>query len=93
MMYPQAFRTDTQRFPGRKSLIAAAVLATLPLAPGAIAQEGLVLEEVIVTARKREENLQDTPVSITAVSGAMINQAKLLRVEGKRAKVLMECGI
>ena len=29
----------------------------------------LSLEEIVVTARKREENLQDIPISITAISG------------------------
>ena len=31
--------------------------------------DGYVLEEIVVTARKREENLQDTPVAISAFSG------------------------
>ncbi|WP_165191461.1 TonB-dependent receptor [Caulobacter soli] len=30
------------------------------------------IEEIVVTARKREENLQDTPIAITAVSAAAI---------------------
>lgn len=30
---------------------------------------GLALEEIVVTARKREESLQDTPISVTAFSG------------------------
>jgi len=47
------------------TLIAAIALATdMPLA---LAQ-GNVLEEVIVTARKREESLQETPVAVTALS-------------------------
>ena len=28
-----------------------------------------VLEEIVVTARKREESLQDTPISVTAFTG------------------------
>ena len=32
-----------------------------------------VLEEVIVTAQKREESVQDVPISITALSGDMIS--------------------
>ena len=31
--------------------------------------EGLTLDEIIVTSRKREESLKDVPVSVTAVSG------------------------
>jgi iron complex outermembrane receptor protein len=34
-----------------------------------LAQDGLVLEEIIVTAAKRETNLQDTPIAITAMTG------------------------
>jgi len=32
------------------------------------------LEEVVVTARRREENIQDVPVSVTAVSGDQLQQ-------------------
>ena len=31
--------------------------------------KGLYLEEVVVTARKREESLQDTPIAISAFTG------------------------
>ena len=41
----------------------------------ATAQE-LLLDEIVVTAQKRKQNLQDTPVSVTAFSGdAMIRVA------------------
>lgn len=33
-----------------------------------------VLEEITVTAQKREENLQDVPISITAISGEVLRQ-------------------
>src|SRR6267142_1851049 len=33
---------------------------------------GSTLEEVVVTARKREENLQQVPISVTAVSASEI---------------------
>ena len=33
------------------------------------AESGLMLEEIIVTAQKRSENLQDVPISVTAFSG------------------------
>ena len=40
---------------------------TLPLAPAA--QDQGFLEEIIVTAQKREQNIQDIPVAVTALSG------------------------
>ncbi|HUG02827.1 MAG TPA: TonB-dependent receptor [Steroidobacteraceae bacterium] len=52
----------------RVAIAVAAVSCTL-LAPDlALAQESTALGEIIVTARKREENLQDVGVSISALS-------------------------
>lgn len=34
-----------------------------------------MLEEVIVTAQKREQNLQDVPIAVSAFSGAMLEQS------------------
>lgn len=45
------------------------------------AEEGLILEEVIVTATKREESLQDVPVSVTAISGEKIASAGIQGLE------------
>ena len=53
----------------KKLSLTSALALTLPLSFGshsALAQ--VVLEEVIVTAQKRVENLQDVPISITAMS-------------------------
>ncbi|HUG02915.1 MAG TPA: TonB-dependent receptor [Steroidobacteraceae bacterium] len=57
----------------RNVLLAAAIAAALP-AP-AIAQEGITaLGDIIVTARKREESLQDVPISVSAVSGETLEE-------------------
>ncbi|MDE0455229.1 MAG: TonB-dependent receptor [Gammaproteobacteria bacterium] len=48
-----------------------ALLSTGAIQTPAAAQEA-VLEEIIVTARKREENLFDIPVAITAITGEQI---------------------
>jgi len=52
-----------------------------PLQDTAIAQDknasGLVLEDIIVTARKREESLQDTPIAITALSGMELERLRV----------------
>lgn len=53
--------------------LAAAVAATLQTAAAQEASEG-VLEQVIVTAQKRAENMQDVPVSIQAFSNVALEQ-------------------
>ena len=53
-------------------------LVGLALAAPAIAQdEGSFLEEIVVVAQKREENIMDVPVSITAISGAQIEASAI----------------
>ena len=38
---------------------------------------GQALEEVVVTAQKRVESLQDVPISVTAISGEQIQDASI----------------
>jgi iron complex outermembrane recepter protein len=45
------------------------------------------LEEVIVTAQKREERLQDVPVSIATVSGESLVKSNLLRLQDYYVKL------
>jgi len=52
-------------------------LAAMPGAVQAQNEDTLALEEVIVTAQRREENLQTTPVAITAVTGAAIERNRI----------------
>jgi iron complex outermembrane recepter protein len=52
-----------------------------PAAPVADASVGGGLEEVIVTARKRAENIQDTPVSITALSADDLANRQVIAVQ------------
>ena len=65
-------------------LVAAAVTVaiTLPVSESRAqgANEELKLEEVTVTARKREESLQDVPLSITAFSADAIEKANIYDV-------------
>lgn len=44
------------------------------------AAHSIVLEEIIVTAQKREQNLQDTPISITALTGQQLRDAAIADV-------------
>ena len=61
----------TGNMPFRKLTFAttaiAAAIAALPTM--VFAQEGRQLEEVVVTAQRREESMQDIPVAVTAVTG------------------------
>lgn len=75
--------TDTQSKPtsrahrGNWLARLAALFAACGAGTGVVcAEEGgpAVLEEVIVTAQKREEKLQDVPIAITAIDGAQLDQ-------------------
>ena len=63
----------------------ALALALGVTAPGfislAYAQDGLLLEEIVVTARKREENLQDIPLSVSVFSQAELSAGGYVDLE------------
>ncbi len=46
-----------------------------------------VLEEVVVTAQKREESLQDVPISITAITGDAIQSGGIQRLDSLAATI------
>ncbi|MEZ5568880.1 MAG: TonB-dependent receptor [Halioglobus sp.] len=57
---------------------------TLPLAVacacGPYTVSAQTLEEVVVTAQKRSQSLQDVPISISAISGEKLNEAGITRI-------------
>ena len=61
-----------------------ALVSLLPVAHGAQAQEAatedntMVLEEIMVTASRRTERIEDIPYNISAISGTQIEQANIL---------------
>jgi iron complex outermembrane receptor protein len=55
-------------------------VAPSPPAPETPSADTGGLEEIVVTARRRAENLQDTPVSITAFSGAKLEAMNIQEV-------------
>ncbi len=59
---------NTRHSSTRNLLLAAAVAAALP-APAFAQDEPTALGAITVTARKREESLQDVPISVSAFSG------------------------
>lgn len=62
-------------------LLMAVVAATVAThSPIAASQEpSLMIEEVVVTARKRSENLQEVPIAISAIDAATIDRAGIER--------------
>ncbi len=62
------------------ALFVGAVFMTAP--PDLAAQEEFGdIEEIVVLARKREENVQDVPLSVTAISSTMIEQLNLRNLD------------
>ncbi len=65
-----------KRVENAKSVLLAGLAAVLmPFAAGNVLaqQSGTILEEIIVTATKREETLQDVPISVATLSGERLN--------------------
>lgn len=67
-------------FAARAVLLSAAVAAAIS-APGALAQRTGTLEEVVVTAAKREQTLQEIPVAVSVVSAESMAQAQVLDIK------------
>lgn len=60
----------------RSSLYAAAATSALAVSAPALGQEaGTGIEEIVVTAQKRAQNLQEVPISVTAFSDTAIREA------------------
>jgi len=79
----------------RSWLTASAVAAALPLlalsaphsALAAAAEAGEELQEVVVTAEKRSSTVQETPISLSALSGADLQNQNITSVEDLAAQV------
>ncbi len=64
-------------------LISAVILTSLFFSTSAIAE----LEEIVVTAQKREQSLQDVPISISVVSGEVLKDAGIDNIEDLQAYI------
>ena len=60
----------------RRSVLAWAVMATMP-----VYAQGPALEEVVVTAQKRTESLQDVPISVVTMSGERLRDLQITNLE------------
>src|SRR5688572_18818746 len=58
-----------------------ALIAPLSVVSAGEPEGGGALEEVVVTARKREESLQDTPIAISAFSAAALERQQITSTE------------
>jgi iron complex outermembrane recepter protein len=83
-----------------RKLVSSTALATIAsLAAGAAwaqeADDSTTIEEVVVTAQFREQNLQETPLSITAMSAEMLesrNQTNIVDVTNQAPNVTLKPG-
>lgn len=66
-----------------KFAIAAALAGAIAAPPAALAQagKGVSLEEIVVTARKREESLQEVPIAVTAFSAEALESIGVRSLE------------
>jgi len=67
----------------QKTALALAVSLTIPALSMSVAQadDRFLLEEIIVTAQKREQSLQDVPVSVSVVTGDAISKAGMANLD------------
>ncbi len=63
--------TDTKRATFVKTLLAAAIASTA----SSVVQAQL--EEIVVTARKTAESVQDVPIAVTAIGGQIIKELNI----------------
>jgi iron complex outermembrane receptor protein len=79
---PCDYRTHVLRRLPLASAISAILAGGVPAAHAATETESAQLEEVVVTAQKRTENLQSVPISIEVLSGAKLEQLDVSGLDG-----------
>ena len=66
----------------------APLVAAIALATAAPISHAQMLEEVIVTAQKRTESLQDVPISVSAIQGEKLEEAGIANMSALADYVL-----
>jgi iron complex outermembrane recepter protein len=61
--------------------VATAATAGQSVAPAAESAGAAALEEIVVTAQRREENLQHAAIAVTAITGSLMSDANAIRVQ------------
>ena len=80
--HPRDYRHPVLRRLPLASAISAILAGGVPAVHAATEAETTTLEEVVVTAQKRTENLQDVPVSIQVLSGAELQNLDVNGLDG-----------
>ncbi|MBI1732097.1 MAG: TonB-dependent receptor [Gammaproteobacteria bacterium] len=73
--------TRTSGIPFGSVLVGSALFSLVPVAPAVSQVSGAHLEEVIVTARKREVDIQDAPIAVSVISGQDFDQSNVVRLD------------
>jgi iron complex outermembrane receptor protein len=69
------------------TVVAPAIAAAQTSPPAPDAQTATQVEDVVVTAQRRAENLQDVPVAVTAFTGAALQDQGTVRVDDIASRV------
>ena len=82
-------RTRIHNKPGLLLFTGGVLMLSAVVPVSAVAQETgqLILEEIIVTAQKRVETLQDVPISVSVLDANVLNDAGLDKIEDIQAYV------
>jgi iron complex outermembrane receptor protein len=72
-----AFASMTVLAAGAHAATADAAAAATTSSAAAASTDSLALQEVVVTAQKREQNLQEVPISVSALSGAAVQAQRI----------------
>src|ERR1700752_2353932 len=70
---------STSKYHRRGGLVSATLVGCVAVTQ-VQAAEGAAIEEIVVTAQKREENVQDVPIAITALSAKSLEAKGLTNV-------------
>ncbi len=87
MCYGRKGRPDLLNRTIPNSLISALIFLVILIQSPLLFAQGGILEEVVVTAQKREQSIQDVPISIIAISGENLRANGISDLEGMSASV------
>ncbi len=60
-----------------KTLLASAIALTIHSGTSLAAEDSFVIEEIVVTARKRKESVQDVPIAVTVIPQSIVSDGNL----------------